>query len=279
MNKFIKISLILSGVLMIAGFSFIVSGLVLSGGPGPLFSELRSGAYNFGNWHFEDGVYYKGKNKIDTTGIVNGMIGISPDEEDEFTERFAQEIIALKVDTDCANIEIKTADVQEITVHLKDGVLNAYESELDGNTLRIVYDLKTKSFSKEAEIEIEVPYGMEFDKVSAYTDLGGIEVNDLESEFLYLGSNLGNINYFGDVMVLEAETTMGNIEVELLGDEKEYDIEAETNLGTVTYNGSKIQGNLHCRYDKHHQHSLKSVILYSNMGNIDLNIDFHKKQH
>lgn len=113
-----------------------------------MFSELRSGGYNSGNWHFEDGVYYKGDSGIDVAGIVNET-------------------------------------------------------------------LVPKNFSEGAEVEIEVPYQMKFDRVSVYTNLGEIEISGLQSEFIYPGSDLGDIDYSSDAMVLEAETDMGNIELEV----------------------------------------------------------------
>ena len=279
MSKFTKISLIGTGILLIAGFGFMIAGLAIAGGPLVLLSELRSGGYNFGNWHFEDGVYYKGDNEIDVTGIINETMGLLPGGKQALTERFTEEIMQLEIEADIAKIEIKTADVQEIIVNVKNSVLDCYKSELDGDTLWICYDTGAKNFSEGAEIEIEVPRHIKFDRVSVNANLGEIEIEDLQSEYSYLTSDLGNIDYSGEAFVLEAETNMGNIEVELFGEEKDYNIEAETNLGTITYNEKKLQGDFQSEYHQQHHHSAKDVKLYSNMGNIELDIDFHEGLH
>lgn len=79
---------------------------------------LRSGELNFGNWHFEDGVYYKGDMEVDVTDMVEDAMKLLPTGGERAENEFAEEIIRLEIDVDLANITIKAGDIEKLRVCL-----------------------------------------------------------------------------------------------------------------------------------------------------------------
>lgn len=264
MRKFVKISLIIVAVLVVTGFGFIIAGSVTAGGMGVLKEQLRSGDLNFGNWHFEDGVYYKGNMEIDVTDMVSGTLDLLPVGSEQMENEFTENIVNLEIDTDLSNLTICNADVEHVRVSLNEGYIRYYEAEVSGDTLYISYDVDGHSFKQGPKILVEVPKHMTLKNISVDTDLGEIVIQELSEPLqgLCINSDLGNILVNDCKVSGNAEVTaaMGNITVK---DACFENIELSADMGNVEFAG-KVEGDITAQAD---------------MGNVEVELEGKKEDY
>lgn len=258
MKKFTKISLIIAGIMTVVGFGFVIAGSVIAGGMGALAAELRSGDLNFGNWHFENGVSYVNENVYNMADMLENAMDTLPTGSEHVTDKFSETITGLEIDTDLANITVKSSDVDEITVSLEDGYLNYYDVKIDGDMLHISYDVGAHTFKKGPKITVEVPEGVVLEHIYANTDLGEVRILNLRQPLvdLTINANLGNVKVEdckvnGSGVITAA---LGNIEVDDSYFER---LELSADTGNIEFSGS-IEEDLGAQAD---------------MGNIDVELD------
>lgn len=259
MKKFVKITLIIAAVLMIVGFGFIIAGSVTAGGVGALTAQLRSGELNFGNWHFEDGIYYyNGDIEVDLSDVVEETMGLLPAGSEQDEKEFTEDIKALEVDVDLANITIKAADVDHIKATLKEGYMSYYEAGVDGDTLQIEYDVAGHSFKQGPEIIIEIPELMPLEHIYIDTDLGEVTLLELTQPIqkLEINADMGNIRLEDCNMQGMGTLTaaLGNIVVEDSQFEK---IDMSADMGNVIFTGTITN----------------EIVAQADMGNIEVKLD------
>lgn len=258
MKKITKMILIIVVVLTVVGFGFIIAGTVTAGGVGALTAQLRSGELNFGNWHFEDGVYYKGDVEVDLTDVVDETMGLIPSGNEEDEKNFTEDIKTVEVDADLANVTIKTTDVVHIKVTLKEGYKKYYKAETNGDVLHISYDVQGHSFKQGPKILIEIPEEMVLDGIYIDTDLGEVTLSKLAYPLqeLEINSDLGNIRV-EDCTVQESATiaaALGNIVIE---DSHFRKIDMSADMGNIELSGT-IEDEITAQAD---------------MGNIEVDVD------
>ena len=258
MKKFTKIVLILVAVLVVTGLGFVIAGSVTAGGVGVLREQLRSGELNFGNWHFEDGVYYKGGVEVDVTDVVSDAMNLLPVGTEASKEEFSEDISALEVDADLANITIKTTDTAQIIVSLEEGYTKYFEAEVKGNALYVAYDVAGNTFKQGPKITIELPQETELDNVYIDTDLGEVKLLDIKQPMqkLEVNSDLGNIR-IEDCNVSENCTVtaaLGNIIIE---DSTFRKIDLSADMGNIEFSG-KVN---------------EDITAQADMGNIEVELD------
>lgn len=239
MKKFTKICLITVGIMVIAGFAFVIAASVMAGGTAVILSELRSGNMNFGNWHFEDGVHYSNDGmKISVADIVEEALVTLPGGEEDTTARFSEEITCIEINTDSSNVTIKTTETEELTASLEDGYLVYYNAETSGDTLCIDYSTSAVNMEQSPKIIVEVPQEMMLEEIYVITSCGEIIVKDLKQELTeaVLHTDMGNVSIencekinFGTV-----HTSMGNIEIE---DSHFGIVDMTTNMGNIEFSG------------------------------------------
>lgn len=258
MKKFTKITLIIAAILAVIGFGFIIAGSVTAGGAGALTAQLRSGELNFGNWHFEDGVYYKGGVDVDLTDVVGDAMNLLPVGTEKAENEFTENITTLELDVDLANITIESADVNQIRATLKEGYTRYYEVDVDGDTLHISYDVAGHSFKQGPKIVVEVPKQMALENIYIDTDLGEVSLLDLEQpmQVLEINSDLGNIlvedcKVNGNCTLTAA---MGNIVIDNSCFKK---IDMSAGMGNIEFSGT-VEGDITAQAD---------------MGNIEVELD------
>lgn len=314
MKKFTKIVLIITAVLVITGLGFIIAGSVTAGGAGTLKAQLRSGELNFGNWHFEDGVYYKGGVEIDVSDVVGDAMNLLPVGSESSKNEFSEEIAALDIDVDLANITIKATDTADTKVTLEEGYTKYFETKVKGNTLHVSYDVAGRNFKQGPKIVIELPKDVQLDSIHIDTDLGEVKllkmkqpigeleinsdlgnihvedckvngnctmtaalgniiIDDADFKEIDLRANMGNIEFFGTVEGdITAQADMGNVEVELDGKEKDYNIELSADMGDVKYKGQKQNG-MGGSFTYYQEDAIGTIRLECNMGNVELEFD------
>lgn len=258
MKKFTKISLVIAGIMTVVGFGFVIAGSVIAGGMGALAAELRSGDLNFGNWHFENGVSYVNENVYNMADMLENAMDALPTGSEHVTDKFSEAIAGLEIDTDLANITVKSSDVDEITVSLEDGYLNYYDVKIDGDMLHISYDVGAHTFKQGPKITVEVPEGVVLEHIYANTDLGEVKILNLRQPLvdLTINANLGNVKVEdckvnGSGVITAA---LGNIEVDDSYFER---LELSADTGNIEFSG-RIKEDLGAQAD---------------MGNIDVELD------
>jgi len=264
MRKFTKVVLIITAVLVVTGMGFVIAGSVTAGGMGVLRQQLKSGELNFGNWHFEDGVYYKGGIEVDVTDAVTDAVQMLPVGTEKDRCEFTETISAIEIDTDLANITIKATDTDHVKVHLEDGYKKYFEAEVKGNTLYVRYDVKGKSFKQGPKITVELPREMTPDKIHVDTDLGEVRLVGIRQpiEELRIKSALGNVRV-EECEVKEKCTliaSLGNIHIEDSSFEK---IDLDAAMGNIDFYG-KVNGDLFAK---------------AAMGNIEVEVDGREEDY
>jgi len=311
MKKFTKITLWIATILLVTGLGFLIAGSVTAGGMGVLAARLRSGELNFGNWHFEDGVYYKGGEEIDVTNFAKGALNLLPAGNERVADEFEVDITRLEIETDLSNITIKMSETDHLRVSLEDGYTKYYETDVDDNTLTIRYDVNGRTFKQGPKIVVEIPENQQMECIYVNTNLGEVTLLELtqQVEDLEIYSDMGNIRVedckmkgnciisaaLGNIAIEDSQfkmvdlsADMGNID---FCGRVEADMTAQADMGNITvelqgfpedYNIqlSTDMGNVvyagekqGSYFDSYNVEADAYIVLNCDMGDVELNFD------
>ena len=131
MKKMTKVMLTIAAVLATIGLALMIAASMMGGGISQVYTMAKNGELNFGDWHFEDGIYFSPK--IGLTKLDRG--------NESCENTYGEEIKHLKIETDCADIQIRVEKREKLTVEMEKGYLRYYEEEVENSdTLEISYD-------------------------------------------------------------------------------------------------------------------------------------------
>ena len=264
MKKFTKITLIIAGVMVIVGFAMALVGTAMAGGADTILQAAKNGDLNIGNWHFENGVYYKSEDISDIADIVEDALDIMPGGDESVVNEFSEEITRLEMDVDLANITIKAGEGEHLTVSFEDGYLSYYDVQVNGNMLTVSYDVGTRSFKQGPKIVVEIPKQMPLEFICVSTDLGEVKIMNLEQNLLgmELDSDLGNIEV--DNCKIDGKctvfTALGNIDID---NSSFHNVELSADMGNVEFAGT-VNGDMFAQVD---------------MGNVEVTIDGEEENY
>ena len=266
MKKFTKVSLILVAVFFGLGIIFCAVSTAVGGGWAAVHQKMQAGEYDFGNWHFGNGIYYGAENgslnleleNIDDFGdMISWGVGKTglPGGNESTTDSFiAVDVTRISADLDLADVRIvEGTDEKNLIVTMEQGFLKFYSAKLNGNTLSICYDQDHYTYKNTPVVTIEIPAGFTMDKIEINTALGDIEYRPqkLTCKELELETAMGDVEvndgivekstYFysamGDVKVKKGEyqdasigTAMGSVEVKGIFPG---DLEVENGMGDI----------------------------------------------
>ena len=264
MKKFTRVILIIVAIFVITGMGFVIAGSVTAGGLGVLRQQLKSGDLNFGNWHFEDGVYYKGGIEVDVTDAVTGAAQMLPVGTETDKCEFTEAISVIEIDADLANITVKETDAHHVKVQLQDGYQKYFEAKVKGDTLHVSYYVNGKSFKQGPKITVELPHGMAVDCIDIDTDLGEVNLLGISQPTtkVDIRSSLGNIRV-DDCSVKEdctLNTSLGNIDIK---DSVFGKIDLNASLGNIVFTG-KVDSDMFAK---------------ASMGNIEVELDGREEDY
>lgn len=278
MKKFTKISLIISAVLAVTGFGFLVAGCVTAGGIGVLRTHLKNGELNFGNWHFEDGVYYSGSKEIDVSEVVKNSVNLLPAGAESVKDEFTENVTRLQMDIDVADVTIKGSDAEYITVRFEDGYVKHYEAKTEGNTLYVTYHADEEHVKNGPAISIELPEACLLEEIHISADVGTVKLKEIRNPLQTVDINAA----LGDVTIKEC-TVQGDCTVTAaLGDikikESEFtNVKLTANLGNADFEGT-IKSELYIKADMGNikaeldgRASDYNITLSTDMGNVKYN--------
>ena len=260
MRNFTKIILILAGTLAALGILFAGIGAAMGAGWTTINRKALAGEFDFGNWHFGDGIYYAssdseddydsddddfdGVNDHDTEEEHNKNSGYS---ETAGTENYMESYgfsdhtsIELQMDV-ASELNIEVSDSSgEITVAMEKGYKKYFSTEKNGSVLSVIYDTRNHYHKNGPKVTITLPKKCENLTIELEVGVGNVsvETKDLKIKELDISVGIGDIDFCGDITEeMSVESGTGNITVELPERLKYYEFDASTGLGDIYVNG------------------------------------------
>lgn len=230
MRKFTRVSLIVVAVMAGTGILLLGVSSVMGAGYSAIKGMAQSGTFNFGPWHFEDGIYWNEQEQETDRGTSadeDGAYG-SEKEQETYAESGNKEIYRYQADgVKELDVEIGAAEVvfqegseaSEILVTVVNGSRKYYEGELDGDALVLAYHPKEihAGKGKTPKIIVEIPGGTRFEKVEL--DVGAstlnFEIGSVTCKEMSLTVGAGTVTV-GDLTVeekLDVEIGVGTAEL------------------------------------------------------------------
>ena len=294
MKKFTKITLIIAAVFAALGITLCCVGVTVAGGLAQLRSMAQSGTLNFGNWHFEDGFYYKGEDILENVGGLELDFDLQTGGHEHAKKQYTQEIRRIEMDLDLANVLIQAAEQDEFTIEMENGYIKHYEEKVQKDTLIVNYDVGANHYKDAPDITIYVPAGCVLEDIIIDTDLGNINVHDCNiNENCYLVADMGNAEmttviceeaelhsdmgrvYFEGTVKwdLKLTTDMGSAEARIVGEESDYNIELYADMGQVHCNGKHHAKDMGGEYRYESSGAQGTIFMESSMGEVKLNFE------
>lgn len=275
MKKFTKITLIIAAVFACVGIVLCCVATTVAGGIGQLSQMAQNGELNFGNWHFEDGVYYQG----DENFLGNG-VSVTLNEDTLFggieslNTTYDEEIDKIELELDAGNVVVKAAEQDRVSVSVKNGFRKHYSQKLEGNKLTVTYDVKGINYKESPEIIVYIPDSSVLEEIEIEADMGNVEIWDLEQgcENLDITAKMGNIEVHNSLVKEECKlkANMGNASMTEVICEK---AELHAAMGAVSFEGI-VNGDLSLTTD---MGSAKAIVEGSESDyNIYLDADMGK---
>ncbi len=251
MKKFTKVSLIVVAALAGVGILLCLIASRMGAGYGTMYRMALSGELDVGNWHIRPfSVYYSDDNgNASGTGVVtegtedaggvsagNSSVGFS-----------AGEVRNLELEVDAAEIVFtEGTDSENIYVELENGFAKYYSCSLEGDTLKIEYDISNISYinGEAAGITIEMPKGMIFDELNLEIGAASVtfELTDVVCNLLMMDVGAGSVWAEGFEVKDKMEVDVGIGDVEIAGGTYE-DVNLDCGMGSLSMAG-KLNGNL-----------------------------------
>lgn len=238
MKKFTKITLIIAAVFAAVGIALCTVAATVAGGLGQIRTMARNGELNFGNWHFEDGVYYKGEDMLENIGGFELGVDLLAGGDEQEKNAYTQEIRNIEMDLDLANVVIKAIEQDNFTIEMKNGFTKHYTERVEGDTLVVTYDVGVNNYKDAPDITICIPKNCELETINVETDLGNVEIWDLVQgcEEIILSADMGNVAVYNSNIsrYCNIQADMGNAQ---MTDVICKTAELHSDMGTVKFAG------------------------------------------
>ena len=195
MKKFTKITLIIAAVFTCVGIALCCVAITVAGGIGQLRQMAECGELNFGNWHFEDGVYYRNDDFFGNAASVTLNEDTLFGGGEALQSIYDEEVEKIELDLDAGNVVVKAAKQDKISVSMENGLAKYYSEEVEGNKLIVSYDTEGKNFKNTPDIIVYVPTNCVLKELEIEADMGNVEVHDLVQgcEKMDITAKMGNI--------------------------------------------------------------------------------------
>lgn len=287
MKKFTKITLIIAAVFICVGIVLCCVATTVAGGIGQLRQMAESGALNFGNWHFEDGVYYRGEEKFfgnDISVTLNEDTLLKGVESAHMT--YSEEIRKIEMELDAGSVVVKTTEQEEISVSMENGFKKYFTEKLEGDKLIVTYDTKGIYNKSTPDIVVFIPKDCVLKVLEIEADMGNVEVWDLTQgcEKLDITAKMGNIEVHNSLIDgnCKLKADMGNAQMTKVTC---HDTELHAAMGAVSFDGI-ANGDLRLTTDMgsakanvEGKESDYNIYLYADMGQIHCNGKTHHSDH
>ena len=175
-------------------------------------------------------------------------------------------IKSLNIEAALMDVRIDEGDEVKITYKGDERIKPTYDFDEASGTLTIKQkkdkSIKSTNLKTESKLTIELPSELAMDKFKLELAMGNLKVDEIIAKELTISDNMGNIEIektsadsvnveanMGNVVIRKCKTTnidvkaaMGNVEIKLEDDIKDYTIDAETSLGSLTIGKESLTG-------------------------------------
>lgn len=287
MKKFTKITLIIAAVFICVGIVLCCVATTVAGGIGQLRQMAESGALNFGNWHFEDGVYYRGDENFFGNGVsvtLNEDTLLKGSETCHST--YDEEIRKIEMELDAASVVVKTAKQDGVSISMENGFTKHFSHELEGDKLTVTYDVNGMNYKEAPDIILYIPNDCVLKELEIEADMGNVEIRDLTQgcEKLDITAKMGNIEVHNSIISekCKLKANMGSALMSKVICEK---AELHAAMGAVSFDGI-AKGDLRLTTNMgsakacvEGKESDYNISLYADMGQIHCNGKSHHSDH
>lgn len=276
MKKFTKISLTIVGGMMAAGFVLCIIANILAGGRTSLREMAQNGELGFGNWYVNKyGISYTVNNRnADSDYRWHWDVPDAPDAptapeqparpeagtNGELICRFAlSEVQNLELDLDIAELVVcEGSSADEIVVTLKKGEDQYFSAGMDGDTLKVVYDMDEEDVwlfnwnwnrgvtwnRSDVKIVVEIPADAYFDRLECNVGVASVDfdIDSIRCDRLELDAGVGDVTIAGFTVEHRMEVDAGTGNVDIAGGTYQ-DVEVDCGVGDFTMKGT-VQGNM-----------------------------------
>lgn len=234
MKKFTKITLITAAVLAVLGIVLLGAGLV-SGGSISVFEDYET----------EQLERYIGRWRHNTKEHISEVTGVSEVSESDagfgMKSIEAEKVENLKVEVLQGKVQIEAVKGHEIRI----SGLRASD--------KVIYDEEEREFSISCDMQedygeeallIEIPAEKQFKEVDLYAITGELMVSDrLRADEIWMRAEAGNLEAnLLDCLESELACESGNLNVKFVGELEDYEVEIESDNGTILVNEKNYSG-------------------------------------
>ena len=238
MKKFTKITLIIAAVFACVGIVLCCVAATVAGGMGQLRKMAQDGELNFGNWHFEDGVYYRGEDFWENVGSITLNEDTLLGGDETLNTTYDEEVERLRLDLDAANVVVKATEQDWVSVSMENGFTRYYTEKLEDEKLTITYDTDGKQYKNAPDIIVYIPKDCLLNELEIEADMGNVEIWDLTQgcEKLDITAKMGNIEVHNSHITekCKLKADMGNAQMSEVICEK---AELHAAMGQVSFDG------------------------------------------
>lgn len=296
MKKFMKVSLIVAGILFAAGLVITIAGTVLGGTLSEAYRLADESNWPFWSRRIESYVHRGGPDASydpeaapDTEAALAGeeaYDGDSVSDGEAMRGTYVQgiydvsEVTSLEAEMTFGELTVEMSpDIDRIRVET-DNINSNFKCKIDGSTLEVEFKKNNPTSWLNGEstpyIYILIPEGMHFDKTELSVDAGNVHASEIHTNKLSVDVDAGEFSgsdFYVDTKT-ELEVDAGQISVTNLNTDT---LEADCDLGSIDFSGSvtgnaKVKagaGQVNLNFEQ--SYSDFDYVLKCGLGNIELN--------
>lgn len=158
--------------------------------------------------------------------------------------------VSITIDSQIGDIEVKRGDKYHVSYGTGSRLTTSVES--DDSTIKIMQtkmkkNLRFGDIKGTADITLTVPADAKVVKLDIDNALGDIDVQDIAFEDGVVDENLGDVKFDNCTFTnLDVSNDLGDIVISSCGDFKDYDIDADVSLGSISFFGTKHDDSYEC---------------------------------
>ena len=283
MKKFIKYCALTGLVLLVAGIAIISVSAAFGGRPSTRFpGQIWNRLWNYDSYYGWDGwddwddwiewddhdgwdEHDDGNHQSRTNAPIQNI------RQRQWKEDDFQNTRKLDIDINYGSLRIFEAEgISQIEIKSTDKY-NAIQCYMDNEILKIKRN-KNHYRGKEPQIEILVPVGYRFDKVSLDMGAAQCRMNQISTHTLEIDAGVGDVSYTGSVTGdVELEAGVGSVTLNLTGSQEDYNYNIECGVGTIQVGSEKYTMLSNDTYVNHN--APYTMDLSCGVGSVQVNFD------
>lgn len=158
--------------------------------------------------------------------------------------------VSITIDSQIGDIKVKRGDKFHVSYGTGSKLTTSVES--DESTIKITQtkiknNLRFGDIKGTADIILTVPADAKIENLDIDNALGDIDVQDITFEDCTVDENLGDVKFDNCTFTnLDVSNDLGDIVIASCGDFKDYDIDADVSLGSISFFGANHDDSYEC---------------------------------